>query len=153
MRKMIAHKLQTKRKSESGPGSGLRVKLKAPILVMIASLPVLSASVGLGLGLLGTQMSYAAAAKAAERVVDGKVLDKTDGPIAGAVVFIKDTHSQAIRTYICDQEARFHFGQLAQSTDYEIWAESNGVRSHSKSISSFDSKNEYNFTLKVNAAK
>jgi hypothetical protein len=94
-----------------------------------------------------------AATKVVERVADGQVVSKNDTPISGAIVFLKDAHNQAIRTYICDQDGHFHFGQLAQSTDYEIWAESNGVRSHSKSISSFDSRNDYNFTLKISASK
>jgi hypothetical protein len=127
-----------------------------------AALLALAVSVGTGALLplgLGTVAFGAAAvpARAAttpvERVADGRVVGKSDGPIPGAVVYLKDSRSQSIRTYICDQEGHFHFGQLAQNTDYELWAESNGVRSHSKSISSFDSKNDYNFTLKIDATR
>jgi hypothetical protein len=88
-----------------------------------------------------------------ERVADGRVVTKSDTPIPGAIVFLKDSRAQSIRTYICDQQGHFHFGELSQNTDYELWAQSNGVRSPVKSISSFDSKNDYNFTLKINTAK
>jgi hypothetical protein len=88
-----------------------------------------------------------------QRVIDGKVTNKSDAFIAGAVVYLKDSKSLAVKTYITDDAGLFHFGQLSQNTDYELWAESNGVRSKSKSISSFDSKNSYNFTLKIDAAK
>jgi hypothetical protein len=88
-----------------------------------------------------------------ERVVDGKVTDKADASIAGAVVYLKDSRSLAMKTYITDDAGHFHFGQLSQNTDYEVWAVSNGIRSKSKTISSFDDKKNYNFVLKIDTAK
>jgi hypothetical protein len=88
-----------------------------------------------------------------ERVVDGKVTGKSDVAIAGAVVYLKDSRSLAMKTYITDDAGHFHFGQLSQNTDYELWAVSNGVRSKSRNISSFDDKSGYNFTLKIDSAK
>jgi len=88
-----------------------------------------------------------------ERTVDGKVTDKADAAISGAVVYLKDSRSLAMKTYITDDAGHFHFGQLSQNTDYELWAVSNGVRSKSHSISSFDDKRTYNFTLKIDTGK
>jgi hypothetical protein len=88
-----------------------------------------------------------------ERTVDGKVLGKDDAALAGAVVYLKDTKSMTIKTYLTDEAGHFHFGQLGQNTDYELWAESDNQRSKSRGISSFDSKNSYYFTLKVDKAK
>jgi hypothetical protein len=88
-----------------------------------------------------------------QRVADGKVVNKADAPIVGAIVYLKDSKSLAVRTFITDDTGHFHFGQLGQNIDYELWAESEGSRSKSKSISSFDSKNDYNFTLKVDTPK
>lgn len=84
-----------------------------------------------------------------QRIADGRVVSKADTALANAVVYLKDTKSSSVRTYITDSEGHFHFGQLSQNTDYELWAESDGVRSSTKGISSFDSKNYYNFTLKI----
>src|SRR5882757_6371099 len=46
----------------------------------------------------------------------------------------------AVKSFISDDEGVFHFGQLSQNTDYEIYAEFEGKRSKSRRISSFDSK-------------
>jgi hypothetical protein len=88
-----------------------------------------------------------------QRVADGKVIGKADAPMSGAIVYLKDSKALAVKTFITGDDGRFHFGQLGQNTDYELWAESNGSRSKSKTISSFDSRNNYNFTLKVDTAK
>jgi hypothetical protein len=84
-----------------------------------------------------------------QRTIDGKVVNKADAILPGSVVYLKDTRTNAVKTYICDDAGHFHFGQLSQNTDYEIWADANGVKSKSKSISSFDDKNNFVFTLTV----
>ncbi len=97
--------------------------------------------------------AVAAAQEAAplQRIADGTVVNKSGAPIAGAVVYLKDSKGLTVRTYLADNQGRFHFGQLAQNSDYEIWADSHGTRSKSKNISSFDSKNDYSFTLKIDS--
>ncbi|MGC1297444.1 MAG: carboxypeptidase-like regulatory domain-containing protein [Alloacidobacterium sp.] len=88
-----------------------------------------------------------------QRVVQGKAVDKGDAPIKGAVVYLKDDHSLSVKSYITDDEGTYRFGQLAQNTDYELWAESNGKKSPVKSISSFDSKNQFFINLKIDTSK
>lgn len=104
---------------------------------------------------LATSTTPASAQKRApiERIAQGQVVNKTGVPIAGAVVYLKDSHSNSIRTYIADNSGNFRFGNLSQNTDYQLWANSNGVRSKSREISSFDSENSFHFTLKVDAVK
>lgn len=88
-----------------------------------------------------------------QRVVQGKVTDKSDAAIKGAVVYLKDGRSLAVKSYITDDQGGYRFGQLAQGTDYEVWAESNGKKSAVKSISSFDTKNQFLFILKIDTGK
>ena len=129
----------------------------------IITLPFLSLSMAV-LPLAGGVMPAAAAAQTnqqngpvnrgpIERIAEGKVVNKAGAPLGGAVVYLKDSHSNAVKTYIADDSGHFRFGQLSQDTDYELWAESNGQRSKSKEISSFDSQNNFYFTLKVDTAK
>ncbi len=87
------------------------------------------------------------------RIAEGKVVSKDGASIGGAVVYLKNSRSNAVRTYIADEDGHFRFGELSQDTDYEIWAESNTVRSKSRQISSFDNDNKFYFVLKVNVAK
>lgn len=87
------------------------------------------------------------------RSVEGIVRDATDTPLKGAVVYLKDTRTLAIKSFLSDEDGNFHFSQLSNNTDYEIYAEYNGKRSKARGISSFDSKSEFNFTLKIDVNK
>ncbi len=89
----------------------------------------------------------------AQRVVQGKVADKSGAGLKGATVFLKDSHTLSVKSYIASDDGSYRFGQLAQNTDYQIWAEMAGKKSAVKNISSFDTRAEFNITLKIDTGK
>jgi hypothetical protein len=94
--------------------------------------------------------SYAMAQRGpTQRVVQGKVTDQNNAGLKGSVVYLKDSHSLSVKSFIADDQGEYRFGQLAQNNDYEIWAEHEGKKSSVKTISSFDTKNQFFINLKI----
>lgn len=120
---------------------------------------MLTAELGFaGLGLLAPCPAVAATHSkrlqaTAVRIAEGQVIDAAKKPVAGAVVYLENPTSLAMRSYLTDATGHFHFAQLAPETDYEIWAEQNGVESKHKFISQFSSHTHFDFTLKLEPAK
>jgi hypothetical protein len=84
-----------------------------------------------------------------QRTLDGKVLDKSGAPIKGAIVYLKDGRSSQVRSAISLADGSFRFVQLTQNTDYELWAQIDSKKSKTRSISSFDSRNNFTFNLQI----
>jgi hypothetical protein len=88
------------------------------------------------------------------RTVRGVVSDKSsENPVPSGVVFLKNTRTNAVRSYIADEEGNFRFSGLDPNTDYEIHAEKDGAKSTTHTISSFDSKKEIVLNLKIEKKK
>lgn len=100
--------------------------------------------------LLPVTAPIAAVAQQKQRTVEGKVIDGSDASLKGAVVYLKDTRTQAVKSFITSEDGAYRFGQLSQNTDYELWAVHEGKKSGTKTVSSFDSKNAFQINLKVN---
>ena len=88
-----------------------------------------------------------------QRTVQGKVTDKGEAGLSGAVVYLKDDHTLSVKSFISEADGGYRFGQLSATTDYELWAEENGKKSPTKTISSFDSKNSFQINLKIDTGK
>ena len=83
------------------------------------------------------------------RVVQGTVVNSDAQPIANAVVYLQDQKTLEVRTFITETDGHYRFGQLASDVDYQLWAEFKGHKSKTRAISSFDSKKQFNFDLKI----
>jgi Carboxypeptidase regulatory-like domain len=87
------------------------------------------------------------------RTVRGVVMDKSESPIASSVVFLKNTRSNAVRSYISDDQGNYRFSGLDPNADYEIHAEKDGATSSTRTVSSFDTKKELVLNLKIEKKK
>ena len=88
------------------------------------------------------------------RTVRGVVAEKSsESPIPSAVVFLKNTRTNAVRSYISDDEGNYRFSGLDPNTDYEIYAEKDGAKSSTRTVSSFDSKKDIVLNLKIEKKK
>jgi hypothetical protein len=87
------------------------------------------------------------------RVVLGTVQSTNDQPQPNAVVYLQDQKSLEVKTFITEADGHYRFGQLNSDVDYQLWAEFKGHKSKTKSISSFDSRKEFNFDLKIDTSK
>ena len=87
------------------------------------------------------------------RTIEGMVCSKEGTPIQGAVVYLQDSKALTVKSYLSDTQGRFHFRQLPMSADFDLWAELDGKRSRTKSISQFNSKTALNYKLKLPISK
>lgn len=83
------------------------------------------------------------------RTVQGAVTTAEDKPVIGAVVQLKNTKTLQIRSFITQQNGTYYFNGLSTDVDYELKAESNGVTSPTKTLSSFDSRKAAVLNLKL----
>jgi hypothetical protein len=84
------------------------------------------------------------------RLLFGKVLDQQDNPVAGAIVYLNNTRTHAVKTYIVSQEGTYRFPGLS-TVDYEVYAEYNGRKSDTKSVSQFDDRSQVYVDLRINS--
>jgi protocatechuate 3,4-dioxygenase beta subunit len=87
------------------------------------------------------------------RTLTGQVTDKADAPIAGAVVYLQNTRTLAVKTFITDNGGNYRFSSLSPNVDYQVRAEYQGHKSDTKTLSSFDSRSNVVMHLKINLAK
>jgi len=87
------------------------------------------------------------------RTVHGLITDKGESPMASAVVFLKNTRSNVVRSYISDDGGNYRFSGLDPNVDYELHAEHDGLTSSTRTISSFDSRRDIEVVLKLSKKK
>lgn len=81
--------------------------------------------------------------------VKGQVTDATNRPMSNAVVYLKNTKTLAVKTFIAEPDGNYRFNALLPNTDYEVYAEANGKRSENRTISQFDTRAELTINLKI----
>jgi hypothetical protein len=87
------------------------------------------------------------------RTVQGAVTDKSDNPLPGGVVFLKNLRTGTINSRFADKDGNYRFSGLDPNADYEIHAEFEGAKSPTKTISSLDGRKEILLNLKIDRKK
>ncbi|MBV8675342.1 MAG: carboxypeptidase regulatory-like domain-containing protein [Acidobacteriaceae bacterium] len=98
-------------------------------------------------------LAGAAAQSVKFKSLDGKVLGNGDAPLASAIVYLQDSRSNSIRTFIATQDGSYRFGQIAPDLDYTVWAKYKDAKSPTKNISAYDSRKQLTIDLHIKADK
>lgn len=102
----------------------------------------------LGLYALGLLLALPALAQHT-RMVRGSVLNRRQQPVAHAIVYLRNSRSRTVRTYITSHNGRFVFHGLAANVNYTLHAEYRGRRGGTRTVSAFDSQTRIHMDLKV----
>ena len=85
------------------------------------------------------------------RLLTGKVLDHRDNPLPNAVVYVTDTRTRAVKTYIVGSDGLYRFPALSANVDYEVYAQLDGKTSDTKRVSQFDDRKVVYVLLKIDS--
>jgi len=83
------------------------------------------------------------------RLLSGKVMDGKDNPVPNAVVYLTNTRDHSVKTYIVGPEGTYRFPSLQPTIDYEVYAQLDKSRSHTKTVSQFDDRTQVYIDLKI----
>ena len=87
------------------------------------------------------------------RTVRGLVLDKSDSPISGSIVFLKNMRTNSVRSNYTDETGNYRFSGLDPNADYELHAEKEGAKSQTRTVSSLDGRKDIVLNLKIEKKK
>jgi hypothetical protein len=129
-------------------GASLLVRLS----LLMLSLLMLSASVCSRSALAAPAQLFGRDSKQDKtRLLTGKVLDGGDNPLPNAVVYLTNTHTRSVKTYIVGPDGAYRFPALQPSVDYEVYAQYDNHKSGTKTVSQFDDRSQVYISLKVPA--
>jgi hypothetical protein len=133
-----------------GNGELMKKALVGASLLVMVSLLVLSASVFSTSVLAAPAQLFGRDSKQDKtRLLTGKVLDAGDSPLPNAVVYLTNTRTRSVKTYIVGPDGAYRFPALQPSIDYEVYAQYNNRKSGTKSVSQFDDRSQVYISLKV----
>jgi hypothetical protein len=136
-------------------GSTESKKVSKPIrTILIVSSLMAAAALGMfpignpaSRGVFGLQ--FAEAQNFGQRTIQGKVIGEDDTPTGGATVFLKNLKTRGIKSFTSTANGSFRFAQVGMVDDYEVWAQLDTKKSAVRTVSSFDSRKQVEFDLKL----
>jgi predicted component of type VI protein secretion system len=125
---------------------------KLIVALAIATLLVGCASAQVNIPLTGSAPTTKKT-KPTSKMLTGTVTDKNDEPIPGAVVYLKNTKTLAVKSFFTQQDGSYRFPELGLNTDYEVYAEKDGKKSATKTVSQFDDRFTPTINLRIDLNK
>jgi Carboxypeptidase regulatory-like domain len=101
----------------------------------------------------GQASRFASADQQSSRNLTGQVLTPSDQPLPSAVVYLKNTKTLAVKSFITENDGGYRFHALAPNVDYEVYAEYQGKKSSTKTVSAFDSRANVTLNLHIDVSK
>lgn len=123
---------------------------KAVEAVAVSLLVIFSVAVFSSLVLATPAPQFGSSKEDKSRLLTGKVLDAGDNPVQNAVVYLTNTHTRSVKTYIVGPDGTYRFPALQPSIDYEVYAQYNNRKSGTKTVSQFDNRTQVYISLKIN---
>ncbi len=112
-----------------------------------------SAQLTIPMGGTGSSDTNRKPARVTSRTVTGSVTDKNDKPIPEAIVYLKNPKTMAMKTYITQNDGSYRFPEVSNNTDYEVYAQKDGHKSGTKTVSQFDDRPNPVINLQVTMNK
>ena len=84
------------------------------------------------------------------RTLTGMVSNQHGTPLSDSVVYLTDTRTMGVKTYIVGKDGVYRFPALSPNIDYQVYAQYQSRRSDTKTLSSFDSRPNARINLKIN---
>ena len=122
------------------------------ILVMLVALSCAALQFQVPLGNSGSY-SNRKDTRVTSRTLTGTVMDKSDNPVPNAVVYLKNTKTLAIKTFIAESNGNYRFPELSPNVDYEVYAQREGKKSDTKVVSAFDDRTDVRINLRMDLRK
>jgi len=85
------------------------------------------------------------------RLLTGRVVDRQESALPSSVVYLTNTRTRAVKTYIVGNDGSYRFPELSPNIDYEVYALFQGHKSDTKTVSQFDNRTTVNINLKIDA--
>ena len=89
----------------------------------------------------------------ATRDLKGTISLPDGSPANGAVVQLRDTATQQIRSYIAKEDGSYHFASLKTDGTYQVRSEKDAMTADWKTLSAFDNRREPVINLKLEPKK
>ena len=103
----------------------------------------------LGLALASLSLDAKDKSGDAGRLLTGRVIDKQDAPLSNAVVYLANTRTRAVKTFIVGPDGNYRFPALSPNVDYEVYAQYKDYKSDTKTVSQFDTRPQVNINLRI----